>query len=174
LWEVLNDGFLNDNIKILDFSPSRSIYRLLKDNPNYISSDLSGDFLARVSYDITKINADNESFNLIICYHVLEHIENDIKAMEELFRVIKKGGYCLIQTPYKKGKIYEDASIISPEQREIHFGQFDHVRIYSIEGLKDRLENVGFKVNPKHFTSDFENLHGFIIDETVFICEKPK
>ncbi|WP_410053446.1 class I SAM-dependent methyltransferase [Carboxylicivirga litoralis] len=173
LWHVLNDGFINSDSKILDFSPSRSLYRLMKKNPNYLSSDLSGDFLSKVSFDITKIETENERFDLIICYHILEHVDNDIKAMEELFRVLKKGGSCLIQTPFKKGEIYEDETIKSPKQREIQFGQFDHVRIYSIEGLIKRLENVGFNVSPKHFTSDYENLHGFNKDETVLICEKP-
>jgi len=173
LWEILKDGFLTNEAIILDFSPSRSLYRLMKKNPNYLSSDLSEDFLSEVAFDITKIDTENECFDLIICYHILEHIENDIKAMEELFRVLRKSGNCLIQTPFKKGDIYEDDTIKSPNQREIHFGQFDHVRIYSIDGLKKRLENVGFKVNPKHFTSDYENLHGFKKDETVLICHKP-
>ena len=173
LWQILNDGFLTDDSKILDFSPTRSLYRLMKENPNYLSSDLSGDFLSQVSYDITKIDTENERFDLIICYHILEHIENDIKAMKELFRTLKKGGNCLIQTPFKKGDIYEDKTIKSPKEKEIHFGQFDHVRIYSIEGLKKRLENVGFNVSPKHFTSDYENFNGFSQDETVLICNKP-
>lgn len=87
-------------------------------------------------------------------------------------RVLKKGGSCLVQTPFKKGEIYEDETIKSPKQREIHFGQFDHVRIYSKEGLKERLENVGFNVSLKHFNSDYDNLHGFNKDETVLICKK--
>ena len=173
LWQILNDGFLQNGIKILDFSPSRSIYRLLKKNYNYLSSDLSGDFLSEVAFDITKIDAENESYDLIICYHILEHIDDDIKAMKELFRVLRRGGNCLIQTPFKEGEIFEDSTIKSPKEREKYFGQFDHVRIYSIEGLKKRLENVGFKVTPKHFTSEYENLHGLSKNETVLICNKP-
>lgn len=173
LWQVLNDGFLQHNIKILDFSPSRSIYRLLKKNYNYLSSDLSGDFLSEVAYDITKIDTDTDSYDLIICYHVLEHIDNDTEAMKELFRVLKKGGNCFIQTPFKEGEIFEDSSIRLPKERQKFFGQFDHVRIYSVEGLKKRLENVGFKVTPKYFTSNNDNLHGFSKNETVLICRKP-
>jgi SAM-dependent methyltransferase len=173
LWETLNDGLFTVESKILDFSPSRSIYRLMKKNPNYLSTDLSGDFLSKVAFDITNIDTKNESFDLIICYHILEHIDNDHKAMEELFRILRKGGNCVIQTPFKNGEIYEDETITSPKQREIHFGQFDHVRIYSEEGLKRRLENVGFIVNLKHFTSNYENLHGFNKVETVLICNKP-
>lgn len=173
LWDILNQDYLNKEAKILDFSPSRSLYRLMKDNPNYLSSDLSGDFIAKVSYDITQIDTVDESFDLIICYHILEHIDNDRKAMEELFRVLKKGGNCIIQTPFKEGDIYEDDTIQTPEERERHFGQIDHVRIYSIEGLKKRLENVGFKVNINSYSLEHDNLHGFNTEETVLICEKP-
>lgn len=172
LWQILNSDFLSKEAKILDFSPSRSLYRLLKKYPYYLSTDLSGDFLSKAALDITNIAMESESFDLIICYHILEHIENDIKAMEELYRVLRRGGNCLIQTPFKQGEIYEDATIKSHEEREIHFGQFDHVRIYSIEGLKNRLENVGFKVTTKHFNSEFENLNGFSAEETVLICNK--
>lgn len=174
LWQILNDGLMDDRSRILDFSPSRSLFRLMKNKPHYISSDFAGEFLSAVSFDITKIDTKSESFDLVICYHILEHIEDDLEAMAELFRVLKKGGHALIQTPFKKGEIYEDDTIVAPEQREIHFGQFDHVRIYSIEGLKERLENAGFKVTPRHFTPDRDNLHGFNTDETVLICERPQ
>src|SRR5690606_15351560 len=100
-------------------------------------TDLSGDFLSDFQYDITDIKVQNDQYHLIICYHVLEHIDNDYQAMNELFRVLKKDGTCIIQTPFKEGDIYEDASIINEHDRLIHFGQKDHVRIYSINGLKD-------------------------------------
>lgn len=173
LWQVLNTGFLNNDAKILHFSPSRSLYRIMKKNPDYLSSDLSGNFLSQVSLNIKDIDRPNDSFDLIICYHILEHIDDDIKAMKELFRVIKKGGNCIVQTPLKDGDIYEDETITSPAQRELHFGQSDHVRIYSLEGLKSRLESVGFYVEPKHFVSEVGNLYGFNSHENVLICEKP-
>ncbi len=173
LWQILNDGFIQSQTKILDFSPPRCIFRVMKNNSNYLSSDLSGDFLSDVSFDITKINAIDESYHLIVCYHVLEHIEDDNKAMKELFRVLKKGGNCIIQTPFKEGEIFEDFSIKSDIEREKYFGQYDHVRIYSVEGLKNRLKNVGFTVEVKEFISDYENLHGYAQNETVLICSKP-
>ena len=175
LWQLLNEKFLREDIKVLDFSPSRSIYRLMKNkNFSYVSSDLSGDFISDVSYDIRSIDSGNENYDLTICYHILEHIDEDIDAMSELYRVLKKGGVCLIQTPFKEGEIYEDNSIISPEQREIHFGQSDHVRIYSINSLTNRLERVGFKVEKRNFIERYENIHGFSEKETVLICYKPK
>ena len=173
LWQIIDAHFDLDKLSILDFSPSRSIYRILnKEKFNYTSSDLSGDFISTVSYDITAIDAKDESYDLIICYHVLEHVENDIKAMQELKRVLSRNGSCVIQTPFKTGEIYEDYSIKTPEQRLKHFGQDDHVRIYSAIGLKERLENVGFKVKLKSFEEKPENRNGFKEKELLLICQK--
>jgi len=174
LFHILNTGFLNKGISILDFSPSRCLYRILKNPPNiqYISSDLSGDFLSDFQYDITDIEVENDTYDLIICYHVLEHIANDSQAMKEMFRVLKKGGTCLIQTPFKEGDIYEDPAVIKEQEKLIHFGQRDHVRIYSAEGLKDRLVQCGFQVTIKHFTESESNTFGFKTQECVLICIK--
>ncbi len=173
LWNILETEFLNENYKILDFSPSRSIYRVLKKgNYFYISSDLSGDFLSDVSYDITDIDSVDNNFDLIICYHVLEHIVDDIKAMNELRRVLKKGSYCIVQTPFIDGEIFENYSYATPAEREKYFGQSDHVRIYSIKGLKNRLENAGFQVEIRNFKEKNENINGFSDKETVLICQK--
>lgn len=173
LWDTLSSGYLSENIKILDFSPSRSIYRMMKKGKyNYISSDLSGNFLADKSYNIKHIDTTDESFDLVICYHILEHIDDDIQAMKELFRVTKDNGYCIIQTPFKEGDTYEDATITSPADREKHFGQDDHLRIYSIKGLKDRLTEVGFEVEIKNYNEKKTNKNGFCLNETQLICSK--
>ena len=73
--------------------------------------------------------------------------------MQELFRVLKEGGKALIQTPFKEGEIYENDAIISPEDRLRHFGQEDHVRIYSVSGLKRRLEKAGFALEDRNFVA---------------------
>ncbi len=173
LWNVLKENYLLHDISILDFSPSRTLYRRLKNEKyNYLASDLSGDFIADVSYDITNINAADASYDLIICYHILEHVNNDLLAMKELYRVLKSSGKCIIQTPFKDGYIYEDTTITLPEDRLKHFGQEDHVRIYSVEGLKDRLESCGFQVNILNFNSKDGNINGFSKIETILICSK--
>jgi SAM-dependent methyltransferase len=175
LWQILNDEFLTNQQKVLDFSPSRSIYRVMKKGVFiYVSSDLSGDFISDTSYDIRNIDSPEENYDLIICYHILEHIDSDTMAMKELWRVLKKGGYCLVQTPFKEGDIFEDYSKTTPKEREIYFGQSDHVRIYSINGLKNRLENVGFEVEVRNFKEKPENIYGFSESETVLICSKPE
>ena len=107
---------------------------------------------------------------LIICYHILEHIDSDQQAMKELFRVLKTDGTCLIQTPFKDGETYEDFSIKTKEDRLKHFGQDDHVRIYSISGLKERLEKSGFLVDVQTFPKD--DFFGLSENEHILVCSK--
>ena len=174
LWKILEDEFLDSSTNILHFSPSRALYRVLKqEQQTYVSSDLSDDFISEQSYDITTIDAKNESYDLIICYHILEHVESDRESIKEIWRVLETGGYCLIQTPFKEGDIYEDNTITKPEERELHFGQSDHVRVYSVEGLKTRLEEAGFDVEVRNYSAASDNMYGFREDETVLICYKP-
>jgi SAM-dependent methyltransferase len=175
LWSILEQAFLKGGNKILDFSPSRSLYRKLKSisSINYTSTDFAGEFIADLRFDITQIDSPDNSFDVIICYHILEHIPNDKKAMKELWRVLKKGGTCLIQTPLKEGKIYEDWSITSEKERKIHFGQEDHVRVYSINGLMERLSDAGFQVDLKKFVEASDNYFGFKEEEYVYFATKP-
>ncbi|MDB5271801.1 MAG: class SAM-dependent methyltransferase [Chitinophagaceae bacterium] len=174
LWSMLTAEFLKGRKSILDFSPSRSLYRTLKSKhiPGYISTDLSGDFIADRAYDITQIDAPNETFDLILCYHVLEHVEKDRQAMKELYRVLQHGGVCLIQTPFQAGATYEDFSITSEEERLKHFGQKDHVRIYSVEGLKERLSQAGFEVEIRLYKEKEDNVYGYSGEEVVLGCLK--
>jgi SAM-dependent methyltransferase len=174
LWSILNAGFLRDGLSILDFSPSRCLFRVLKNTRgiHYASTDLSGDFLSEFQYDMLNIDAADDKYDLLICYHVLEHIVHDVEAMKEIFRVLKKGGTCIIQTPFKEGDIYEDATIDNENERLRHFGQEDHVRIYSVNGLKDRMVRCGFQVDIKQFTEPEDNKFGFKTTEEVLVCSK--
>ncbi|WP_336718771.1 class I SAM-dependent methyltransferase [Chryseobacterium mucoviscidosis] len=172
LYKLLNEEFIVPDIAILDFSPFRILYRKWKkkNNIQYFATDFGTDFIADYRYDITAITCKDETFDLIICYHILEHIVDDKKAMSELYRVLKKNGTVLIQTPFKEGEIYEDYSIVTEKERLKHFGQEDHVRIYSVEGLKERLQDSGFFVNVKIFEKDI--YLGLQKNETVIICKK--
>ncbi|PKQ43548.1 methyltransferase domain-containing protein [Confluentibacter flavum] len=174
LWYLLNqNNVLKGNL--LHFSPSRSLYRILKKHKaiTYYSSDFENEFLADYKFDITNIKQDNEKFDTIICYHILEHIIEDQKAISELYRVLKPHGTVYIQTPFKDGEIYEDYSILTPQERKKHFGQEDHVRIYSIEGLKNRLMNNGFNVSVKTLNKTDDDLFlGLKSPETILIATK--
>ena len=172
-WEMIAPDIISKELTVLDFSPSRTLYRVMKSNlkGNYYSSDLSGDFISDYQFDITKIDTEDNRFDLVICYHILEHVIDDLQAMRELHRVTKKGGLCLIQTPFKEGEVYEDLNITSEQERLIHFGQIDHVRIYSVESLRNRLTECGFLVEVKEFSELENNKFGFHTQEVILICK---
>ncbi|MBP1838370.1 class I SAM-dependent methyltransferase [Formosa algae] len=160
--------------KILHFSPSKSLSNRLSkiSSVTYESSDYMGEFVADKNYNIEAINIGDNSYDVIICYHILEHIQQDVKAMEELYRVLKPEGMCYIQTPFKMGEIYEDDTILTPAARLKYFGQEDHLRIYSVEGLTLRLRKAGFKVEVRSFTEDDNHFNGFNPSETVIVAVK--
>lgn len=148
-------------LKIFHVAPEGCIRALLNGLPNltYIAGVkyLEGYYYERQTnlLDITNIPYNDEAFDVIICNHVLEHIEDDKLAMRELYRVLKPGGMAILQVPISNvlTTTYEDPAIVKPEDREKAFGQFDHVRIYG-QDYQTRLENTGFTVRPY---SPYEN-----------------
>lgn len=112
---------------------------------DYTTADLESP-LAEVKADICNLPFDNNTFDWVLCNHVLEHIEDDHKAMSELFRVLKPSGKAILQVPLdaQRLKTYEDFNIQDPQERARIFGQYDHVRIYGLDYL-DRLQAVGFE-----------------------------
>jgi SAM-dependent methyltransferase len=150
LWLFLerNTTFFNDKLKVLHFAPEQPFYKKFKSikNWNYITCDLNSP-LADIKADICKLPFKNFEFDLIICNHVLEHIDNDFMAMEEIYRVLKKNGIGILQVPIDESLsvTFEDKTIIDPKKKSELFGQYDHVRKYG-KDFYDRLKSVGFKV----------------------------
>ena len=135
-------------LKTLHIAPEQCFLKLFKKQRNleYITADLESP-IADVKADICNLPFEDNSFDLIFCNHVLEHIPNDKKAMQELFRVLKKGGFGIfqIQQDISREKTFEDNSIINQKDRAKIFGQYDHVRIYGKDYF-DKLRSVGFSV----------------------------
>jgi len=125
--------------------------------------------------DITNIPYEDNSFGVILCSHVLEHIPDDRKAMRELYRVLKPGGWAILQVPIIRDKTFEDFSITKPEDRERVFGQWDHVRAYG-KDYRDRLEKAGFKVRVddyvKRLGADKIKKYALKENEDIYYCEK--
>lgn len=114
---------------------------------DYITADIESP-LAKVKMDLHDIPFDEHTFDVIFCNHVLEHVDDDIKCLSEMKRVLKPGGWAILQVPffYPLPKVtYEDKSITDPKEREKEFGQDDHVRMYG-EDYAERLRSVGFEV----------------------------
>lgn len=173
LYKVLRETPLTG--KLLHFSPPKALATQLYNltSVEYITSDFESEFDSEYQFDVTSITQSNNSFSFIICYHILEHIENDLKAMTELYRVLRSGGCVFIQTPYKDGSIYEDRSIKSPKQRKLAFGQEDHVRIYSLNGLNERLKSVGFKTKIHRCSGNKEESYNGFLPEVFIEAIKP-
>ena len=173
----LSKYFKNINLNILDFSPHRSLHDLFNTKfPNYISSDYENQFFAQKKYDITNIDEGDKSFHLIICFHVLEHILDDDKAIKELYRILKKNGVLIIQVPLKSGKTYENFNLTSKKERLEAFGQEDHVRVYGQKSLKEKLSAFKFNVEiidiVKNFREFDKKFYGISEKEIIFKCVK--
>jgi len=181
MWLYLKNetDFFTAHKKVLHLAPEQCFLKRFKKlkNLDYITADLYSP-IVDVKADILDLPFDDNSFNVIFCNHVLEHIEDDKKAMQELYRVLKPKGMGIFQIPQDLTlvKTYEDFSITSPEERAKYFGQYDHVRVYGKDYF-DRLRAVGFKVNEvdytKNISSDLVNKYCLTKGEILPVCFKP-
>jgi SAM-dependent methyltransferase len=128
--------------------------------------------------DILDITYSDNFFDAILCTHVLEHVDNDIQAMKEFYRVLKPGGWAVLQVPidYSRADTFEDNSINTPEEREKHFGQRDHLRLYGRD-YSQRLIKAGFNVDCIDFCNMFpeEEQKRFGFDKNdgiIYLCKK--
>ena len=181
LWLYLMDklNILNSKIELLNIAPDYSTQNKLMKlvNIDYTSVDLDSP-LAIQKADLTKLPFEVNRFDAIICYHVLEHIENDRKAMSELFRVLKPGGWAILQTPIDDERVetFEDFTVTSLQERKKIFGQEDHVRIYGKDYFA-RLRKAGFDVTEDAYIRKFNQseIEKFVLDkdEKICFCMKP-
>ena len=130
---------------MLHVAPESILTEKFKQDYDYLSVDLDGS-RAMQAMDITAISFPDETFDVIVCNHVLEHIPDDRQAMSELYRVMKCGGWGSLQVPIKGEVTDEDLSITAPQERLRRFGQEDHVRYYGRRDYINRLKFVGFEV----------------------------
>ena len=122
-------------------------------NLDYVTTDLDSP-LAIIKADICKLPFKDNEFDVILCNHVLEHIPDDTKAMNELYRVLKPGGWGIFQIPQDLSReiTFEDNSITDKKERAQIFGQYDHVRIYGRDYF-DKLRTIGFQVQEVDYTT---------------------
>ena len=156
LWLYLKNetAFFTTDKKVLHFAPEQAFYSRFRQmkNLDYTTTDLNSP-LADVKADICNLPFKDNTYDVIFCNHVLEHIPDDTKAMRELYRVLKKGGMGIFQIPQDLNRevTFEDNSITDRKERAKIFGQYDHVRIYGKDYF-DKLRSVGFKVDEVDYT----------------------
>ena len=180
LWLYLNNEthFFSKTLKVLHIAPEQCFYNLFKNlkNINYTTFDLNSP-LADIKGDICNLPFKENSFDFILCNHVLEHINDDKKAIKELYRVLNENGTAILQVPInqKSSKTFEDSSIVDKKERIEKFGQYDHIRLYGLDYFK-KLESFGFKVDPLKYSKEFTESeiikYGLIKDEIIPVCKK--
>ena len=165
-------------LKVLHIAPEQCFLDIFRKQQNlaYITSDLESP-IADVKADICNLPFKNNSFDVVFCNHVLEHIPNDTKAMQELYRILKPNGMGIFQIPQdlSREKTFEDNSIIDKKERAKIFGQYDHVRIYGRDYF-DKLRSIGFTVDEIEYTQKItsEQLDRFCLTkgEILPVCYK--
>jgi SAM-dependent methyltransferase len=182
MWLFLRDDTdfftSKEKIKTLHIAPEQCFLDLFRKQKNleYITSDLESP-IADVKADICNLPFDDNSFDVIFCNHVLEHIINDTKAMQELYRVLKKGGFGIFQIPQdlSREKTFEDNTITNRRERAEIFGQYDHVRVYGRDYF-NKLRSVGFAVDEIDYTKKItrEKLERYCLmkNEILPVCYK--
>jgi SAM-dependent methyltransferase len=139
--------------RILHFSPEKHLFRYLKPLADVITIDIFPGFYKTIDRhiqhgDATALDFKDESFDLVIANHILEHIPDDKQAMREMFRVLRTGGVAVLQCPWAENlsNTIEDPQIKDAAKQEELFGQADHVRIYTLADYVERLKSCGFDV----------------------------
>jgi SAM-dependent methyltransferase len=155
LWLYMKErtGVFTDKLSVLHIAPEQCFYKRFRKlkNLTYLTADLESP-LADIKLDVQDMPFGNEEFDVVICNHVLEHVPDDHKALLEIYRVLKTGGFALLQVPtnYGQEQTVEDASVTDPYEREKLFRQKDHFRLYGRDYL-ERLRKTGFVIKEDNY-----------------------
>jgi SAM-dependent methyltransferase len=166
-------------MKVLHFAPEITMIKWLKakDNVDYTSTDIESP-LADILMDIHQITFEDNTFDAILCAHVLDHVGDDRKAMQELRRVMKPGAWALIQSgvDLSREQTFEDPDAVSPQDKLRIYGQIDLARQYG-KDFPDRLEKAGFDVREDFFARELgpevTARYGLLADEAIYFCTNP-
>jgi SAM-dependent methyltransferase len=181
IWLYMKEktNFFQEKLNVLHVAPEPCFMKRFEKihGEKYITADIESP-LAKVKMDIHQIPFDQNTFDVVLCNHVLEHVENDIKAMSEIKRVLKPGGWAIMQVPFFSPVpdiTFEDLSITDPREREKAFGQDDHVRMFGKDYAK-RIERAGLKTIADEFAKNlpFEKSKraGISTGEVIFVGRK--
>ncbi len=181
LWLYLKNetDFFSKKLKVLHFAPEQAFYKRFRKLPNldYTTTDLNSP-LADVKADICDLPFENNTYEFILCNHVLEHIPDDTKAMQEIYRILKPGGTAILQIPQdlNRESTFQDDSITSQKERAKIFGQYDHVRVYGKDFFQ-KLRAIGFGVEEVDYSSRLTSAeidkYRLAKGEIIPVCTKP-
>ena len=172
LWIAQNKDEFRDR-KVVHFAPEFPISKILRPlSSGYVAADLDAR-RADMVLDLEDISLDANSVDVIVCNHVLEHVDDRL-ALREFHRVLRPGGLVLLMFPIVEGwdRTYENESVKTARERTLHFGQYDHVRYYGRD-VRARIINAGFELT--EFTAEEPDVsqYGLVRGEKLFIARKP-
>ncbi len=178
LWLKNESNFFTDKLSVLHMAPEQCFHKRFQqqENLDYLTADIVSP-IADMHFDLHDIPLEDNRFDVIFCNHVMEHVNDHLRCMQELFRVMKPGGWAIMQVPqdFDRAEVYEDTSITSPEEREKHFWQYDHVRLFGRD-YPDWLRKAGFQVEEyipsEHFTSEQIARFRLMEKEVLYIARK--
>lgn len=178
LWLKNRTDFFTRKRAMLHIAPEQCFYKLFRkmDNLTYTTADLNSP-IADVHMDLHNPPFKDNEFDVIFCNHVLEHVDDADVCMRQLYRIMKPGGWGVFQVPLdtKREKTYEDKSITDPREREKHFWQKDHVRLFGLD-YKDRLAAAGFRVVVDDYvnqlTPEEVDRYRLPAGEMIYVCYK--
>lgn len=185
LWLYLKDHIdfknahaQNEKQKILHVAPEQCFYGLFRKSKNldYTTADLDSP-IADIKMDLHQIPFDADTFDVVLCNHVLEHVQDDRQCMREILRVLKPGGWAVMQVPQRVNMEHtdEDPTLTDPKERIRRFGQYDHLRMYGLD-YPERLKEVGFQVEEVNFQEQLGKAlteRYSIKRELLYVCHKP-
>ncbi|MDN3203139.1 class I SAM-dependent methyltransferase [Algoriphagus sediminis] len=179
MWLFLKEKteFFQKPLKVLHVAPEHCFIDRFEamENLEYITADIESP-LAKVKMDVHDIPFEDNTFDVIFCNHVLEHVDDDMRVCSEFNRVLKPDGWGILQSPvYDLPETLEDPSITDPAEREKAFGQRDHVRKYGRD-YAERLRRSGIGIEENQFVKELpkEIIQRFALppNETIFVCHK--
>lgn len=180
MWLYLKEktNFFTANLKVLHIAPEHCFIKRFEalNNLDYITADIESP-LAKVKMDVHEIPFPDNTFDVSFCNHVMEHVDDDIKAMSEIRRVLKPGGWAIIQSPidYRIEKSFSDPTATTPALREKIYGQNDHVRQYGRD-YAQILEKAGFNVVEDDYVMKMDpakaQRYGLDKNEYIYFCQK--
>ncbi|MBP9926672.1 MAG: methyltransferase domain-containing protein [Cyclobacteriaceae bacterium] len=177
IWLYLKEqtNFFSKKLDVLHIAPEPCFMKRFEKQhgKKYITADIESP-LAKVKMDIHQIPFPDNHFDAVLCNHVLEHVADDIKAMSEIHRVLKPGGWAIMQVPFFSPipeTTYEDTSITNPRDREKAFGQDDHVRMFG-KDYAQRIARAGLKPEENEFAKTQPDRYGISKNEIIYIGKK--
>lgn len=158
----------------LHFAPESAVTNFVKPLVSeYLTADLEP-ARAQVVLNIEAIDRPDNSFDLVICSHVLEHVD-DRRALREIHRILRPSGLALLMIPVVEGwqETYENSAVSTPGDRELHYGQFDHVRYFGSD-IRSRIKDAGFALSEYTAVEPYVHKHALTRGEKIFVSSKPQ